>query len=386
MNTTIENAPPTCEVLDAVRALAPEIAARADEIEGSRCVPVDLLDRLKRAGCFRLLLPTTHGGTGGDLMTAMRVYEELARADASVSWVIALGASCWIDVVELPRSTFDAIYGARPDVLMAGVFNPTGVAVPVEGGYQVNGRWSFASGCEHSDWLYANCVDTSTGEPQMRMAVFSPTEIEIQDTWSVSGLRGTGSHHFVADDIFVPAERTFHAMVDDACIDVPLVRIPVPATFALQLASVAVGIAQGAFDDVVALAMNKVPLLSPSNLAINPLFQHHLGQAEVALRAARELLYAETAAAWATAVAGDDFIPNQRARMRSAGVFAASTAASVVDTAYTAGGGSSLYDTCPLQRRLRDVHALTQHFLLKLDTLTTCGAVLAGQEPDLTIF
>lgn len=51
-----------------------------------------------------------------------------------------------------------------------------------------------------------------------------------------------------------------------------------------------------------------------------------------------------------------------------------------------AGGGSSVYSKNPLQRRFRDVHALTQHFLVKPDTLTTAGAVLAGAEVDLTVF
>ncbi len=68
------------------------------------------------------------------------------------------------------------------------MFNPTGTAVPVAGGYQVNGRWSFASGCEHADWIYGNCVDTSSGEPQLRIVVFRPDEVEIEDTWSVVGL------------------------------------------------------------------------------------------------------------------------------------------------------------------------------------------------------
>jgi alkylation response protein AidB-like acyl-CoA dehydrogenase len=72
--------------------------------------------------------------------------------------------------------------------------------------------------------------------------------------------------------------------------------------------------------------------------------------------------------------------------MRSAITWAATAAASVVDMAYHAGGGSSIYAANPLQRRFRDVHAITQHFLVKLDTLTTAGAVLAGAEADLTVF
>ncbi len=374
------------DVLDAVRELAPAIEARVDEIESARRLPLDLVERLTAAGCFRMVLPESHGGAGADVMSAMRVFEELSRVDASVGWTVVIGCCGWIDLAELPRSSFDAVFPRGKDVIVGGVFNPTGFAIPVDGGYKINGRWSFASGCQHCDWLYGNCIDTSSGEPQLRIAVFDPAEVTIEDTWSVSGLRGTGSHHFVANDVVVPDERTFLAFVGPACVDEPVVRIPVPATFALAIASVAVGIARGALGDIIALATDKVSLLASSALAANPLFQHQLGEADVRLRAARSLLYAEAEEAWATAEVSGDFTPQHRARLRSAAVFATTTASDVVDTAYRAGGGSSLYNDSPLQRRLRDIHAVTQHFLVKEDTLTTVGAILAGQEPDLTIF
>ncbi|HTE66622.1 MAG TPA: acyl-CoA dehydrogenase family protein, partial [Candidatus Binatia bacterium] len=222
--------------------------------------------------------------------------------------------------------------------------------------------------------------------PRIHTVLFSPAEIEIEDTWSVSGLCGTGSHHFRADNVLVTADRTFLTLSDPPCLDELLVRIPPPPLYALAIASVALGIAQGALDDILAFAANKVPLLAHTPLTANPLFQHQLGAVDAKLRAARALLYADAASAWATAVAGAPFTPAQRARMRSAATWVAATAASVVDAAYGAGGGTSLYSDNPLQRRFRDIHALTQHFLVKPDTFTTAGAVLAGAEVDLTVF
>jgi alkylation response protein AidB-like acyl-CoA dehydrogenase len=374
-------------LLDAVRALTPAIAARAAEVEAARRVPLDLIEDLTAAGCFRMLLPRSHHGAGVDLVSAMKVCEELARADASVGWTVMIGASAWRDLAGLPRTTFDALYAAGPDVIIGGVFNPTGVARAVQGGYRVSGRWAFATGCQHCHWLYGNCIEENgVDPPRIRTVLFSPPEIEIQDTWSVSGLCGTGSHHFVADDVLVKAERTFPTLSSEACLDGPLLRIPPPPLFALELASVALGIAQGALDDVLALSGGKVPLLAHHPLAANPLFQHQLGAADAKLRAARALLYADAASAWATAAASSAFASDHRARIRASATWVATTAASVVAVAYGAGGGSSLYASSPLQRRFRDIHALTQHFLVKLDTLTTAGAVLAGMEVDLTVF
>ena len=379
---------PGTPILDAVRELAPTIAARADEIEAARRLPPDLVTDLTAAGCFGMLRPRSHGGAGVDLVTSMRVYEDLSRADASVGWTVAIGAGCWLDLVGLPRPTFDAVFADDPDVKVGGAIRPAGVAAPADGGYRVTGRWGFVSGCQHCDWIYGNCIEegaTGNGDvPPLRVALFRADEIEIEDTWSVSGLCGTGSHDVVADDVFVPTDRTFALLSAEPCLADPLVRMPLPSPYALQMASGALGIAQGALDDILALASDKVPLFAGASLATNPLFQNQLGQADAGLRAARSLVYGEAAEAWATALAGDPFTTEQRARIRGSATWACDTAAAVVGMAYRAGGGSSLYRSSPLQRRFRDVHALTQHFLLKLDSLTTVGAVMAGQDVDTT--
>lgn len=389
---TAEPAPTLREVLDGVRRLTPAIAARAGEIEAARRLPPDLIADLTSAGCFRVMLPTSHGGVDTDLAGAMQVFEALSRADGSVGWTVMIGATSWVNVAGLPRASFDSLFADGPDAITASVFNPTGTAEPVDGGYRVTGRWAFASGCEHARWIFPNCIETGRdgaggdGPPPMRMVVLPPEDVEIEDTWRVSGLRGTGSHHVSVHGVIVPPELTAVPFVDEPCVDTPTVRIPPAALYALIAVSVAVGIAGAAYDDVLALAGGKVPLLAQTPLATNPFFQHQVGTMDAELRAARTLLDAEAAGVWAVAAEGGDFDRDHRARIRTTTTWAAATAASVVDTAYTAAGGGAINDDNPLQRRFRDVHALTQHFLVRPDTLTTAGAVLTGQDVDLTIF
>jgi alkylation response protein AidB-like acyl-CoA dehydrogenase len=373
----------TSGTLEAVAALAPDIAARAEEIERGRRVPPDLVEELTAAGCFRTLVPSTHGGAGAALPAQMRVIEELARADGSVGWTVMIGGVTPALLGKLPRETFDAMYARGPDVVLAGTFNLKGEATPVEGGYRVTGQWSFASGCQHCDWFIAHCIVDDGHEPTMRMMVLPPAEVEIKDTWYVSGLCGTGSHDFVVNDAFVPGGRSF-AVWDEPCLDIPVLRIPELTLSSLSFGAVAIGIADGALAEVTALATGKLPMFSEGTLASNPLFQNQLADADARLRAARALLYADAETVWATAVAGTEFTPEHRARVRATNTWVTSAAASVVDMAYTAGGGTSIYSSSPLQRRLRDIHALTQHFAVKLDTLTKAGAVLAGQDVDLT--
>ncbi len=373
-------------VLEAARGLVPAIGKRAAEVERARRVPRDLLDELVAANCFHVLLPVSHGGLGAGLPSAMRVFETLARADASVGWTVMIGACCWCDLMALPRATFDALF-ARPRVLTAGVFNPSASISREAKGYRVTGRWSFASGCQHADWLFGNCFEGMVdGRPRLRMAVFSPDQVVIEDTWTVSGLAGTGSHHFRVEGQFVPRERTLDPLAGDSCIDDPIARVPVPALLCLAIGSVALGIAQGAMEDIVAVAVAKTPLLAENKLAANPHFQFQLARADTGLRAARALLYESAESTWAMAAGGSALTLEQRARVRAAAVWVTEIAAEVVMSAYRAGGGSSVYDESPLQRRLRDINALTQHFLVRPDTLTTAGAILCGQELTVPVF
>jgi alkylation response protein AidB-like acyl-CoA dehydrogenase len=384
--TVVDRATTPERVIAAARELAPTIAARAAEAEAARRVPRDLLDQLVGASCFGMLLPRSHGGVGADLTAALRLLETLARADASVAWTVMIGGSAWVDLAGLPRTTFDALFTGAP-VIVAGVFAPSGSITPVDGGYRVTGRWGFASGCEHADVLYGNCVEGIVdGAPRLRIAVLTPDQVEVEDTWTVSGLCGTGSHHIRVTDVLVPAERTLNPLAAEPCLDAPVARIPVPALLALHIAAVAIGTAQGAVDDVGDLAPRKVPLLAAGPLAAGPLFQFELATADTELRAARALLHETAESLWSNAVAGDPFTLVQRAEARAAAVWATARAAAVVDAAYRSGGGSALYADNPLQRRLRDAHAITQHFLVKQDTMITAGAVLAGQDISVPVF
>ena len=386
MTTTDTGPATTRDVLDAVPRLAPAIAARAGETEAARRLPGDLLGGLIATRVFRLLRPPSHGGLGADLPAALEVYEALARADASTGWTVLIGSGSWIDLAGLPRAGFDEILAA-PDAITAGVFSPSGAIAADGDGYRVTGRWSFASGCEHAHWIYGNCVEGMDGDaPRMRIAVFAPEQVVIEDTWTVAGLCGTGSHHVHVNALHVPAERTLDPMRDAPCVDAPVVRVPPPALFALGIASVALGIARGALDDVVAIAADKVPLLDRRPLAANPTFHHALATADTDLAAARALLREAAEAAWETAADAGEFTPYARARIRAAAVWATDRAADVVRAAHRAGGGGAIHVSSPLQRRLRDVNVLTQHFLVRPDVLTTAGAVLAGGEIDVPVF
>ena len=381
----------TTTTLQRVRALAPAIRRRSDEIESCRRLPLDLVADLKAAGCFRMHVPTAYGGDDLSLPQALEVIEELARADGSTGWTTSIGSETPILFGLLPEASFAAIYSQGPDVIGAGSLAPKGHAVAVHNGYCVSGQWSFASGCQHAQWIVANAVVMDAGEPRMlpnglpdmRFAVFPAEQVEIIDTWQVAGLQGTGSHDFHLRDAFCPEERTFSLFAGSSTLEGATFAIPILSELSLHTAAVAVGIGQGALDDLADLVSGaKRRLFAAHRLAESAVFQDLFGEADASLRAGRALLHMDADFAWAKAERGEPFSLLERARIRATATRVTGLAAQVVDAAYTAGGGTSVYASSPLQRRLRDIHALTQHIGVSRDAFAHVGALLAGEELD----
>jgi alkylation response protein AidB-like acyl-CoA dehydrogenase len=342
---------------------------------------------------FVCLSPSkTHGGDEIDLLSSIDVIEVLSTADGATGWTVMIGCEAPLLACLLPREMFDALYAKGPDVIIGGAFAPQGTAQRVDGGYRVTGRWAFASGCQHCAWLFGNCVVTEQGNPrpgpleglpEMRAMLVRADVVEILDTWKVSGLRGTGSHDLAMTDLFVPTAQTFDIFFGQSSVPGPLFKFPLPE-FSLHIGAVALGIAAGALEDVTALVKtNKRRLYARASLAETPLVQYRLGNAEVSLRAARALLRAEAESLWCSAresptdsvVMGTAF----NTRILASVAWVVQTCVAIVDTCYSVGGATAIYDTSPLQRRLRDIHTLSQHASVAEGTLTRAGAALIGQ-------
>jgi alkylation response protein AidB-like acyl-CoA dehydrogenase len=378
-------------IFDGVRDLLPEVSRRADEIEKLRTLPDDLVADLTAAGCFRMLVPRGYGGEELSVAQSLDLIEELSRADASTGWVVMIAVSNLMVLGLLPAATFEAVYADGPDVILGGSHAPKGTAVPVEGGYRVSGQWPFASGCQHAAWLVGHAAVVRDGErqlmangmPVMRLAMMPAAEVETIDTWHTVGLRGTGSHDIRVSDVFCPEERTCQLFGAVPTIAAPIFSIPPVAPLALFIAAVAVGAAQGAIDDLVAVvAGGKRPAYGARRVAESPLVQARLGEADAELRAARALIHDEADRAWSKALASQEFSLLDRARMRTASSHAVTVATTVADTAYRLAGSSSLYDGSTLQRRMRDIHAITQHAGVGPDFFALAGALLVGEEID----
>jgi alkylation response protein AidB-like acyl-CoA dehydrogenase len=355
-------------LLAAIDDLAPRFAARADEIEAGRRIPGDIADQLRQAGLFRTLVPRSHGGLELDIPDLVPALEALAAADSSVGWVAMIGTVSQLFCTRLSPEAYDRIYASGAEAMVIGVGTPAGRAEIVDGGYRVSGRWPFASGCQNAQWIAGHCVVTRGGEPVLSdhgpvtKFIILPAECwRIDETWQASGLTGSGSHHVVLENMDVPDALTADALTGPSSIQGPLESAITPFIPTLH-AAVAIGIASGAIADLAALAgSGRRQLFAAADLKDSPVFQHEFGRLHAGLRAARALLQVQAAEQWNRAIEGTLDDKGDFARGLQGGGWIHATCSDIVSGCYTLGGSSVVFNSSPLQRRLRDIHAARQH-------------------------
>ncbi|MBZ4415393.1 acyl-CoA dehydrogenase family protein [Myxococcus sp. RHSTA-1-4] len=375
------------KLLQAVRELAPTLTARSAEIEKAGELPEDLVALLKDLGCYRMFVPRSHGGLELDLVTGLEVLAELARADASTGWTMMITSESPQLFSLLPREEFDALYANGPDITGGGAFNAQGLAMQVDGGYRVTGRWNFASNCRRTDWLFGNCVVLGPdgqprpgpveGLPETRAMVVPARDVRIEEHWDVLGMRGTGSHDILIDT-FVPQQRTFDIFTGQPAVPGPCYMVPV-LHYALHIGAVAAGIAQGAVDDLLVLARSgKRRLYARTSLIDSPVFRNRLGRAETGARAAHDTLRRMGEVFWEACKHSPQAAFAMAPQVSATLAWVAETAAEVVTACYHAGGGTTVRDGTSLQRRFRDIHTLTQHAAVAEGWFTQEGSALLG--------
>ncbi len=379
------------DLVAAARGFQAELARRAEEIERARRLPRDLSERFARAGLYRSCVPEAYGGLELPPAPTMEAIETLARADGSAAWVVFIGATSGSMLAYLPEAAAREIF-ARRETLLGGVFAPRGQAVPVEGGFRVNGRWQWGSGTENADWIAGGCQILRDGRPELmpngaprsHMMLAPAAEVEILDTWYVSGLCGTGSTDFAMRDVFVPHSRVV-GLVGGRAIERPLYAFPQFGLLAMGIAAVALGLARAAIDALVELAGAKTPQGSARSLAERQSTQSDVAVAEALLRSARAFFYESVERAWQSACAAGRIDVDERRDLRLATTHAVRSCARAVDLMYHLAGGSSVYAHSPLQRIFRDVHVATQHMMVAPATLELTGRLFLGLETETSL-
>jgi indole-3-acetate monooxygenase len=373
---------PAPALLETARGLAPMLSARAGELDAARRLPADLAATLASAGFMRMALPKAHGGLELAPAAIIETVEALAAANASVAWCVMIAATTAVNAAYLPQAHARTIW-ADPNVIVGGVFAPRGNAVRDGDEWVVSGRWPWASGSANCGWLGvgALCRD-GEGPPQPRLLWLPAHQASLIDTWDALGMRGTGSGDLALDAVRVPLDRSTPLAGGTVHEAGPLYAFPLFGLLALAVASVALGNARGALDELATLAGVKAPVGSRKLLGERAHTQIEFARAEGMLAGARAAMLSIADSAYAHAADHGALDLATRARIRIAAVHAARTSAEVCRIVHDLAGGTGVYETGPFPRRFRDAHVATQHVMVSPAALELAGRALLEQPGD----
>lgn len=367
-------------LLDAVEAVREVVAASADESERLGTLAPAAVAAIRDAGLFTLKLPQTLGGAEADPVTQIEVIEAMAYIDASAGWCLMIGATAIGQPGAFAGDDAVAeIFGNGRIPTAATSTALRGKAVPVEGGYLLSGRWPFASGVRHAEWMTAGATVqvNEDAEPVNRSLVFPVSKGHIHDNWHVTGLEGSGSNDISASEIFVPEAFSWDPAVWESKRGGAIYRMGRPGFVANEHSGVALGIARRALDEIIAGAPFKKRGNPPTaSLADREAFRGDIALCDLRLRSARALALQVYERAFQTACSGRAPGAAAQSEMRAVSTYVTQVASDVATIAFRYAGGSAINRSNILQRCLRNINAAAQHFMVSDTALENYGASL----------
>lgn len=368
--------------LDALRELAPHIAEQRPSFDRDRRLPKGLFAALARAGFFRLWLPKSLGGAELSPFEFMEVVEAASALDGSVGWIVGNGGGMSRIGGYLPAPVARAWF-ASPSMYCVSATGAVGTAVPVERGYRVSGTWPFGSGAHYaSHFMGLASVKDAVGNSQPPMCCyFTREQVTVRDTWHVSGLRGTGSCDFEVRDGFIPADQA-HPFLEPTPSDPGILyRLPPLSMFAWTVSVVPLGIARGALDAFAQSASRKTRLGTSAAIRDREIVQSMIGRIDIEHRAARGLLVEAMTELMAATDVGGERLLRARGLFRATCAHAGESAVRIVERLAAEAGASALYESNPLERAVRDVHAAVKHVAMNPSSYIVAGQLALGLPP-----
>ncbi|WP_314914603.1 acyl-CoA dehydrogenase family protein [Acinetobacter harbinensis] len=363
--------------------LCDEIRERAcsGEFDQQAYVSQDIIQKLKQLGVYRAFVPKRFGGDEISPRQFCELIERLSIADGSVGWVASFGMSPAY-LGSLPEATLKELYKDSPDIVFAGGIFPPQSAELVDDCFMVNGRWKFSSGCKGADIVGVGIAPKKDNETQglPRMAVLPADKAKIEMTWDTVGLKGTGSHDLVVENVSVPEAWTF-VRGEPSKLTEPFFKYPSLSLATQVLTVVGIGVAAAALDEFKKLAPGKASITGGAEIANRPVTQYEFSQAQAEFLAARNWFYQTMDVVWNEILAGRKPAAQQISDMRLSCTHAARVSARVARKMQMLAGMTAIYTNNPFSRFVNDTNVVTQHAFMGDNTLQNAGAMSFGLNP-----
>jgi 3-hydroxy-9,10-secoandrosta-1,3,5(10)-triene-9,17-dione monooxygenase len=358
-------------VLDGVRDLLPTFRERADEAERLRVVPEASIKELEEVGFFRLLQPRRFDGLESDPIDFYTAVRDIASACGSTGWVSSVvGVHPW-QVALFTDEAQQAVWSSDTATRLSSSYAPTGKAVVTDGGFQLSGKWSFSSGCDHCQWVLLGGLVFNAEDQVVDFRTFMvPREnYEIIDVWDMVGLRGTGSNDILVNDVFVPEAFTLSMGDTGRCFgpgqelnSAELYRLPFHSIFTGTITTPIIGMAMGAYDEHVEMQQKRTRAAYLGEKAsLDPFAAVRIARASSEIDAAWALLVNNIREEQAFVAKGEKIPLKTRLKVRRDQVLGSQRAIDAIDSLFEASGGRALANGTYLQRAWRDAHAGRVH-------------------------
>ena len=382
--------PTAAEMIARARSMIPVLRKRAAQGEKERRLAKETIAEMQEAGLFRVLQPKRWSGFELPIGTYFDIEMALAEGDMSVAWVYGVvGTHPWGLSLFDDRAAND-VWGKDPSTLISSSLMPSGMAMPEPGGYRVQGRWRYSSGCEHCDWAFlgATVGGAAGGYPDRCLFLIPRSDYEIIDTWHVSGLKGTGSHDITVKDAFVPAHRmirysdNFKGIAPGLAVNAgPLYRLPWGQVFVRGVATASIGALQGMLDVFLEYGKLRVNRMFGTKAFDDPVVQMTCAEVAVGLDEMKTILHRNLALLEGYAARGELPSYPERIHFKFHSATAAERCVTLATKLFRAAGAAGIYADMPFGRILADITAARQHVSNQYETIgRNAGAAMFGAE------
>lgn len=372
------------ELIEAIKKLTPLVETHALKAEQQR-KPVDcVMQAIKETGVYRYFVPQKFGGYEYSTRGFMEIGMALGEACVSTAWVTTFCMEHnWLFGL-FGQEAQEDIFGNQPYIIAPGALAPSGKATQVDGGYQVTGRWQWATGIMHADWAMVSALTPEENGDDMfaGMYILPVSEVKILDTWHIDGMVGTGSNDVAVEDVFIPAHRMVNlSLVRDGQSpgaiwhNKPLYRMPMLPFLGLTATAPAIGAASKAVQLFRDRMTGRNVYGTSSKQSERGIAQARLANATVEMESIETQLFClmDEVTAW-----GESGMPCpelERARLRLHVAQLIRRARDVVRSVVEACGASAHFLDNPLQRIQRDLNTLSCHTVFDIDV----GSELYGR-------
>jgi alkylation response protein AidB-like acyl-CoA dehydrogenase len=371
------------------------LAKNATVGENDRRVAEESIQALTDAGIFRITVPKRYGGYQTSMRTMLDVSAAVAEADGGTAWIVTLINVCnWMASL-FPAQAQDEVFGSDPNAKVSGVLAPTSESKRTDDGWRVSGKWYYNSGSLHSTWSVLGIPITDEGGEvvDQGLALIPRSELQLEDTWYVAGMKSTGSNAVIAEDSFVPEHRVLR--VPDAINGKypsehtgteALYRSAFVPLLALVLIGPQLGMGKAALEYVISKAAKKpISYTFYESQRDSVAFQLQIAEAARLIDTAH--LHAYRAAGDIDEAAARGVYPDfrTRARVRSDTGYVAESITRAIDVLLSAHGAGSFAEVNPLQRIWRDSSTAARHAVAApLVGYEVYGKALLGVEDSIT--